>query len=102
MHGGVKMESTVTIRGQTAIPVEIRKRYNIHPQTKLEWIDDGHTITVLPIPPDSIIAATAIEKEAVLVHKDPELKAISNYVKTLELPFKEKTFPSSLPGRRKK
>ena len=50
------MESTVTVRGQTAIPVAIRKKYNITPQTKLEWIDDGHTITVLPIPRDSIKA----------------------------------------------
>lgn len=44
------MKSTVTVRGQTAIPAEIRRRYNIKPNTKLEWIDDGQTITVLPIP----------------------------------------------------
>ena len=50
------MESTVTVRGQTAIPVAIRRRYNIKPKTKLEWIDDGHTITVLPIPKDPIKA----------------------------------------------
>jgi bifunctional DNA-binding transcriptional regulator/antitoxin component of YhaV-PrlF toxin-antitoxin module len=50
------MESTVTVRGQTAIPVAIRKKYNIKPKTKLEWIDDGHTITVLPIPQDTIKA----------------------------------------------
>lgn len=50
------MESTVTVRGQTAIPVAIRKRYNIEPKTKLEWIDDGYTITVLPIPSDPIKA----------------------------------------------
>ena len=50
------MESTVTVRGQTAIPVAIRKRYNINPKTKLEWIDDGHTITVLPIHRDPIKA----------------------------------------------
>ena len=48
------MESTVTVRGQTAIPVVIRRRYNITPKTKLEWIDDGHTITVLPIPANPI------------------------------------------------
>ena len=48
------MISTVTVRGQTAIPVVIRKKYNIKPQTKLEWIDDGHTITILPIPHDPI------------------------------------------------
>lgn len=48
------MESTVTVRGQTAIPAAIRRRYNIKSKTKLEWIDDGHTITVLPIPNDPI------------------------------------------------
>lgn len=48
------MKSTVTKRGQTAIPVVIRKRYNIEPDTKLEWIDNGHTITVLPIPQEPI------------------------------------------------
>lgn len=50
------MESTVTVRGQTAIPAAIRKRYNIKAKTKLEWIDDGHTITVMPIPHDPIRA----------------------------------------------
>lgn len=37
---------------------------------------------------DSIIAATAIEKSAVLVHKDPELEAASEYIKILKLPYK--------------
>lgn len=37
---------------------------------------------------DSFIAATAIDKGAVLVHKDPELKIISNYIETLELAYK--------------
>jgi AbrB family looped-hinge helix DNA binding protein len=41
--GKVNMKSTVTARGQTAIPAEIRRRYNIKPNTKLEWIDDGQT-----------------------------------------------------------
>lgn len=50
------MESTVTVRGQTAIPAAIRRKYNIRSKTKLEWIDDGHTITVLPIPQDPIKA----------------------------------------------
>ncbi len=61
------MESTVTVRGQTAIPVAIRKRYNIGPKTKLEWIDDGHTITVLPIPQDSIKAIKGKFKDADLL-----------------------------------
>ncbi|MBU4305722.1 MAG: type II toxin-antitoxin system VapC family toxin [Candidatus Omnitrophica bacterium] len=37
---------------------------------------------------DSIIAATAIEKSATLVHKDPELEAVSQYVNILTLPYK--------------
>ena len=43
------MQSTVTVRGQTAIPSIIRKRYHIKPKMKLEWLDDGHTITVVPV-----------------------------------------------------
>lgn len=37
---------------------------------------------------DAFIAATAIDKGAVLVHKDPELEIISKYIETLELPYK--------------
>ena len=34
---------------------------------------------------DAIVAATAIDKSGILVHKDPELDAVSRYVKTLRL-----------------
>jgi bifunctional DNA-binding transcriptional regulator/antitoxin component of YhaV-PrlF toxin-antitoxin module len=61
------MESTVTVRGQTAIPAAIRKRYNINPKTKIEWIDDGHTITVMPIPQDPIKALKGRYKDANLL-----------------------------------
>ncbi|MBI1812038.1 MAG: PIN domain-containing protein [Nitrospirae bacterium] len=37
---------------------------------------------------DAFIAATAIEKGAVLVHKDPELEVISKYTEIIELPYK--------------
>lgn len=37
---------------------------------------------------DAFIAATAIEKEAVLVHKDPELAVIAQYIEIFELPYK--------------
>lgn len=43
------MVSTVSVRGQTAIPSIIRKKYNIKPKMRLEWIDDGHCIAVVPI-----------------------------------------------------
>lgn len=48
------MLSTVTKRGQTAIPSEIRKKYHITPNTYLEWLDDGNTVTIIPISSDPI------------------------------------------------
>lgn len=61
------MESTVTVRGQTAIPVAIRRRYRIEPHTKLEWIDDGHTIAILPVPRDPIRALKGRFKDSDLL-----------------------------------
>ena len=51
------MRTTVTSRGQTVVPARIRKDHAIQPETRLEWIDDGETIRVVPIPPDPIGAA---------------------------------------------
>ena len=39
---------------------------------------------------DAFIAATAIDKGSILVHKDPELKIISKYTETKELPYRQK------------
>jgi len=49
------------------------------------WIKANHRLSVA----DSFIVATALEKNAVLVHKDPELKPISKYIETVELPYKQ-------------
>lgn len=35
--------------GQTVIPAEIRKRYNIEAGDHLVWIDDGSSIRVIPV-----------------------------------------------------
>ena len=56
------MKTTVTARGQTVIPAKIRKEHEIDISTKLEWIDDGDTIRVVPLPKDSIEAAKGISK----------------------------------------
>ncbi len=50
------MISTVTVRGQTVIPASVRRRYNIVPHTRLEWVDDGHSINVVPVPADPVKA----------------------------------------------
>lgn len=51
------MRTTVTERGQTVVPARIRRDHGIEPQTRLEWIDDGYTIRVIPIPEDPVRAA---------------------------------------------
>jgi len=59
------MKTTVTARGQTVVPAQIRqirKNHQISAQTQLEWIDDGETIRVIPLPPDTIRAAKGISK----------------------------------------
>lgn len=38
---------------------------------------------------DAYVAATAEDKSAVLVHKDPELEVVSNRIRTVELPYKK-------------
>ena len=56
------MKTTVTQRGQTVVPAKIRKDHQIGPQTQLEWIDDGTTIRVVPLPPDTIRAAKGLSQ----------------------------------------
>lgn len=50
------MDSLVSKRWQTVIPAAIRRRHNIREGDRLEWIDDGTTIRVVPIPPNPIQA----------------------------------------------
>lgn len=50
------MRTTVSRRGQTVIPAVIRERYHIEEGHRLVWIDDGQTISVIPIPADPVAA----------------------------------------------
>lgn len=50
------MQSTVSERGQTSIPAEIRRKLNLKAKTKLAWMVDGDLIIVMPIPDDPIKA----------------------------------------------
>ena len=43
------MTTTISSRGQTVIPAEIRQRHSLTEQSRLAWIDDGETIRVVPL-----------------------------------------------------
>jgi AbrB family looped-hinge helix DNA binding protein len=48
------MLTTVSSRGRTSVPAEIRKKYGIKGNTKLQWIDEGEYITMFLIGDDPI------------------------------------------------
>ncbi len=50
------METTLTKRGQTVVPAEIRRRHNIQEGDKLVWLDDGETIKVIIVQSDIVKA----------------------------------------------
>jgi len=50
------MQTAVTKREQTVIPVSIRKRYQIHEGDSPVWLDDGAMIRVIPVAQDPIRA----------------------------------------------
>ncbi|HLD41330.1 MAG TPA: AbrB/MazE/SpoVT family DNA-binding domain-containing protein [Candidatus Omnitrophota bacterium] len=46
------MVTTITVRGQTSVPSLIRRKYNLRPHTKIEWLETPRGITVIPVPED--------------------------------------------------
>ena len=50
------METSVTKKGQTSIPAEIRKRHHIQEGDRLVWLDDGQVIRIVPVPKDPLRA----------------------------------------------
>ena len=50
------MRSTITARGQTVIPAEIRQQFHLSPSDRLEWVVEGANIRVIPVKGDPIEA----------------------------------------------
>lgn len=48
------LKSTLTKRGQTVVPAQLRRRYRMEAGTALEWIDTGEDIRVIPLPADIV------------------------------------------------
>lgn len=63
------MQTSVTKRGQTVIPADIRKHYQIKAGDKLVWLEDKSGIKVIPISSDPITALKGRGKGEKLVKK---------------------------------
>ena len=53
----MNMTITISDRWQTVIPAAIRRRYGIKPRSKIEIIDTGKEIILVPLPSDPFKAS---------------------------------------------
>lgn len=44
------MVTTISSKGQLVIPASIRKRYHLTPKSKVDFLDTGHSIVIVPLP----------------------------------------------------
>jgi AbrB family looped-hinge helix DNA binding protein len=60
-------EVSVTRKGQITIPVELRRKYHIREESKVEVVDEGGRIVVSPLPSilDLAGSGSAVEVEEV-------------------------------------
>jgi AbrB family looped-hinge helix DNA binding protein len=56
MKGEAGMKAKVTARGQVSIPAEIRRKFNIGPESRVEWVVEDGAIKVIPLPADPVAA----------------------------------------------
>jgi AbrB family looped-hinge helix DNA binding protein len=56
LPGDTTMRSTITERGQTVIPAEIRRMFHLSPADRLEWVVEDAGIRVIPVHDDPVLA----------------------------------------------
>jgi AbrB family looped-hinge helix DNA binding protein len=57
-----RFSSTVSSKGQTVVPKEVREKFDIHEGTKLTWIVKDGQLRVLRIPDDPVEALRGVLK----------------------------------------
>jgi bifunctional DNA-binding transcriptional regulator/antitoxin component of YhaV-PrlF toxin-antitoxin module len=50
------MYTKMSKRGQVSVPAHIRKKLGLGPDARLEWVVEGTTARVIPLPADGIKA----------------------------------------------
>ncbi|MGV6851029.1 MAG: AbrB/MazE/SpoVT family DNA-binding domain-containing protein [bacterium] len=50
------MRSTITSRGQTVVPAEVRKFFHLSPSDRLEWVIEKNGVRVIPVQENPISA----------------------------------------------
>ncbi len=56
------MTVTISTRGQMVLPSTVRRRYHLMPQSKVEVLDNGKEIILVPLPSNSFKQAKGILK----------------------------------------
>lgn len=57
------MVATISSKGQLVIPASIRKRYHLTAKSKVDFLDTGHSIVIVPLPKgDPFLASRGLLK----------------------------------------
>ena len=64
------MTAKVSLRGQTVIPAALRQKYKILPNSRVEFLDTGNEIVLIPIPTEGIKKARGFLKRKGMSLKD--------------------------------